>query len=552
MLKTKLVSSLEKGFLDSDIDSFENFSGTAILRKERLSFQLMYTYDEESDPARSMCKLSITGDLSEYADAREVKCVPVYTPGYVFDDNYLRTSPGLYPDLLEPLHYDGTISVIKNQLHSVWIDIDTRKAKEKITSGIHILEISLYEGDKKVASHQIQIEVLDASLPAQTLYLTQWFHCDCLANYYNCEVWSERHWEIIENFAATAKSNGINLILTPVFTPPLDTGIGGERLTTQLVDVIKRGDVYSFDFSTLDRWIDMCDRVGIEYLEISHLFTQWGAAHAPKIMAHVDGDYRQIFGWDTDATSEEYTDFLRKFLKSFLHHMRLRGDDERCFFHISDEPNTEQLESYRAAKDSIADLLDGYPIMDALSNYDFYKLGVVTTPIPSNDHIDKFIENNVPDLWTYYCCGQCVDVSNRLMAMPSWRNRSIGMQMYKYNIVGFLQWGFNFYNNMSSVNPVNPYVETSGDYWVPAGDAFSVYPSCDGHALESLRIVVFHEALQDMRAMQLCQTLCGRDTVIKTIEDAFGKEIKFDKCAYSAKEIFAVRDAVNRLIKENL
>ena len=232
--------------------------------------------------------------------------------------------------------------------------------------------------------------------------------------------------------------------------------------------------------------------------------------------------------------------------------MRLRGDDERCFFHISDEPNTEQLESYRAAKDSIADLLDGYPIMDALSNYDFYKLGVVTTPIPSNDHIDKFIENNVPDLWTYYCCGQCVDVSNRLMAMPSWRNRSIGMQMYKYNIVGFLQWGFNFYNNMSSVNPVNPYVETSGDYWVPAGDAFSVYPSCDGHALESLRIVVFHEALQDMRAMQLCQTLCGRDTVIKTIEDAFGKEIKFDKCAYSAKEIFAVRDAVNRLIKENL
>ena len=132
---------------------------------------------------------------------------------------------------------------------------------------------------------------------------------DCLANYYHCEPWSERHWEIVENFARTARENGINLLLTPLFTPALDTAVGGERTTTQLLDItVTRANgasEYSFGFEKLDRWIDMCNRVGIEFFEISHLFTQWGAGHAPKVMATVDGEYKRIFGWDTDATGED-------------------------------------------------------------------------------------------------------------------------------------------------------------------------------------------------------------------------------------------------------
>ena len=551
MLNSKLVSSLEKGFINSDINSFDTFDSVTVLKNERFSFQLMYTFNEQTDPLRAMLALKVSGGLSEYARVREVINLPVLMPVSVYDDNYLSTEPGLYPDLLEPLHYGGVVSVVRNQTHSVWIEIDLRKVKN-ISSGDYTFEVCLCAGDEICASHTLNIEVIDACLPPQKMYLTQWFHCDCLANYYNCPVWSDEHWRIIENFATVAKSNGINLLLTPVFTPPLDTAVGGERLTTQLIDVIKTGDIYSFDFSMLDKWINMCDRIGIEYFEISHLFTQWGATHAPKVMAHVDGEYKKLFGWETEATSEDYTKFLRTFLSAFLTHMKARGDDKRCLFHISDEPNGEQLDSYRAAKDSIADLLDGYIIMDALSNYEFYREGIVSTPIPSNNHIEEFIENDVKDLWTYYCCGQCVDVSNRLISMPSWRNRSIGMQLYRFNIVGFLQWGYNFYNNMSSCDAVNPYIEVSGDFWVPAGDAYSVYPASDGTARESLRIIVFYEALQDMRAMQLCESLCGREKVVSAIESAFGQPIKFSKCAHSADEVLRVRDAVNKLIKASL
>ncbi len=553
MYQIKLVSSLEKPFLHSRIADFEAVSFIRMMKNQRLSLQLLHTVTGEGAPLRAMLALKLEGTLAPYITARTVELVPVSYPidPNIPDDNYISKAPGLYPDWLQPLHYGGVISVMRDQTRAVWLEIDPQGA---VPAGTYDLTVSLMAGETVFASTSVSVEVVNAELPAQTMYLTQWFHCDSLAHYYHCEPWSEWHWEVVENFARTARKNGINLLLTPLLTPALDTAVGGERLTTQLLDVTVTNGEYTFGFDKLDRWIDMCDRLDIPYFEISHLFTQWGAGHAPKVMATVDGAYKRIFGWETDATGEDYTRFLRTMLPAFLDHMKAykggRGDDKRCFFHISDEPNLDQLPQYSRSKAVVADLLDGYIIMDALSNYDFYAQGIVSTPIPSNDHIEHFIEGKVPDLWTYYCCGQCQDVSNRLIAMPGWRTRSIGMQFYKYDIAGFLQWGYNFYNNMSSVNTVNPYAETSGEYWVPAGDPFSVYPAEDGTAYESTRIIVFHEALEDARAMKLCESFYGKERVVAEMEKVFGKEIKFSTCATSSAMMLAIRARIDEMIAE--
>lgn len=551
MLKIKATSSLEKCFKDANFDSITEITNLSALKNERISFQIAAELTD-TEAFSENYSVKISGDLSKYATVREVVSVPVTLatfPGF-YDDNYLKITPGLYPDLLMPLRYGNTLRVNKGLVSSIWIEIDLRDATD-VPSGISKTSVKL-SNEKESAEVTISLEIINAILPDENVTFTEWFYTDCLANYYGVEAFSEKHWEIIENFAKTAVKNGINLLLTPTFTPPLDMAVGTERLTTQLVGVEKVGHEYRFNFDLLDRWIDMCDRIGIKYFEIAHFFTQWGAKHAPKIMAKVNGEYKKIFGWETNATDTEYTHFLRSFIKAFLEHMKARGDDKRCFFHISDEPSTEQLESYKAAKDSIKDLLDGYPIMDALSNYEFYSEGLVDLPIPATNHISPFLENNVEGLWTYYCCGQWNKVSNRFIAMPSARTRSIGMQIYKYDIVGFLHWGYNFYNTQYSHNAIDPYRDTSGDGWVPAGDCFSVYPAPDGKAYETLRIIVFYEALQDIKAMKLAERLCGKETVIKTIETAFGSEITFDECARTPDEILRIREAINDLIKNNL
>ena len=555
MISTKLVSSLEKPFLHSRIGDYAPLCFTRMMKNQRLSFQLLHTA-EGCEPFRTLLTLEIEGLPAEYVTARTVELVPVAYPvePTIPDDNYLSKEPGLYPDWLQPLHYGATVQVIRNQLRSVWIQFDPKGA---LPAGTYPVTVKLCTEDGTVAAAEsLTVEMVNAELPPQEMLVTQWFHCDCLANYYHCEPWSERHWEAVENFARTARHNGINLLLTPIFTPPLDTRVGGERTTNQLLDVtVSPEGEYTFGFDKLDRWVDMCDRLDIPYLEISHLFTQWGAGHAPKVMATVENpdgtsEYKRIFGWETDATGADYTRFLRSMLTALLGHLKARGDDRRCFFHISDEPSLDRLEQYKNSKATVADLLEGYVIMDALSNYEFYRQGVVSTPIPATNHIEPFIEGQVPGLWTYYCCGQCQDVSNRLMAMPAWRNRSIGMQFYKYDIAGFLQWGYNFYNNWHSVNTVNPYADSSGEYWVPAGDTYSVYPAEDGTAYESTRIIVFHEALEDVRAMKLCESFYGKDRVIAEMEAVFGQEIQFSRCARSSEVMLAIRAKVDELIAE--
>ena len=377
MLKAKIVSSLTKVYTDSAFDSLAPLKKISMLRGERISFQLVTQYVKEDGDGkfteRKLYTPHILGALAGYVTLREVRNIPVELPTLpdLADDNYERLTPGLYPDLLEPLTHGGRVNARALFPSSVWVDVTVPERAEEVGEGDITIEL-VDEGGEVCARESITVDLIDMALPEQKLILTQWFHTDCLANYYDVEVFSEKHWQIIENFARVAVKNGINMLLTPMFTPPLDTQIGGERLTTQLVGITVENGKYTFNFDLVDRWVEMCDRIGIKYFEISHLFTQWGAKHAPKVMATVDGEYRRIFGWETDAQADEYVTFLRQFLAELLAHMKKNGNDKRCYFHISDEPVKDQVESYCKAKSSIKDLLDGYVTMDALSDYEFF------------------------------------------------------------------------------------------------------------------------------------------------------------------------------------
>jgi hypothetical protein len=265
-------------------------------------------------------------------------------------------------------------------------------------------------------------------------------------------------------------------------------------------------------------------------------------------MATVGGEYKRIFGWETDAASEEYVSFLRVFIPALLSEAASLGIEKRLIFHISDEPGIKHLEQYKLVKSKIIDLLEGYTVYDALSDFDFYESGVISNPIPACDRIEPFLEANVQNLWTYYCCGQWKDVSNRFIDMPLARTRVIGTQFWKYNIAGFLHWGYNFYYTQYSKREINPFIITDGDAFSPAGDAFSVYPAPGGKPYRSLRLVAFAEALADMRALALAQTLCGKEAVLSLV-DSEG-EVTFKSYPKSAEYLLCLREKVNAMIEQ--
>ncbi|MBQ9416481.1 MAG: DUF4091 domain-containing protein [Clostridia bacterium] len=550
-MQAKLISSLEKVFPEQAVRSFRTLSSLSVLYGERFSFQIVYRADKDESPV-SWIRVGMQSDTEARVSFRIVDLVPVLFPCYEgkTDDLYLKKTPGLYPDLLSPTQYDSCVPAFTNQTRAVWVTVEGISPSEA-TPGNHTLHLTLSKKDgRPLAELTLSLRVVPVQLPKPNLYFTQWFYCDCLATQYHTTAFSERHWEIIESFLRCAARNGINTILTPLFTPPLDTEIGGERLSTQLVDITLESDgSYRFKFDKLDRWVDLCQACGIENFEMAHLFTQWGAKAAPKVVAQVNGIPTRIFGWDTPSKAGEYPHFLSCFLPELVDHLKRRGLEKNVFFHISDEPTLDFLETYRSLLSIVKPYLEGFPIMDAMSDLDFYKQGLCNTPVPGNDHIEPFLEEGVENLWTYYCCVQGRNVSNRFIAMPSARNRCLGYQLYKYNIKGFLHWGFNFYNNMNSHDIIFPFLNASGSYQVPDGDAFQVYPAPDGTPLESIRLVVFHEGLQDLAALQLCEAGLNHEEVVKELESVTGP-VSFSSCPDRGEPILRMRRAINRLIEK--
>ena len=543
-IEVRLLSSLAKVLPDQVPAEPLNVTKIGALRGETVSFQVAYIYI--TDSFRSFAKLGVDADAKLDISIRRVRYMPgSISSNYQTDEGYVSTKEGLYPDLLEPFDR-GRLPLIPGVWQILWVSIDV---PPHIEAGSYPLKICIesLEGGYGVNA-EITVDVIAKTLPPLEIPHTRWFHLDGLSSYYGVEVFSERHWEIVENFAAFAVKHGINTLLTPIHTPPLDTEIGGERLTTQLLDVTVKDSVYSFGFEKLERWIKMCKRVGVEYFEIAHLFTQWGAKFAPKIMGVKDGVYTRLFGWDTDATGSEYTNYLTQMLPALTKKLSEYGIAEKTIFHISDEPSLEHFDTYASARKIVEPMLEGFKIVDALTNYDFYTKGVVSVPIPAVDHITPFLEGDVPELWCYYCCAQSFMVPNQFFMLPSYRNRILGVLLYKYDIAGFLHWGYNFYNCVHSVYPVNPFMTTDADGTFPSGDAFIVYPGPDGQPLASLRLMVAQEAFNDLRALRLLESLKGRDFVLSMIDEGLAMPVTFNQFPQNEKYLLGLRERVNHAI----
>ena len=568
-LKTKMISSLEKVFPD-EVKGKALHKATA-LQNEPFSFQIAFkNIDDDQSVVPAYVRVESDLDI-RYISEYLVGYVPVTRATYInTDEFYERKTPGLYPDILLSrktnaeisddgfwtsrwfeLDQEHLLSASADSYQSLWFTVNENG--EPINPGQYEITVSFYRAGNRecLATETLELEIIGAAMPEQELIYTSWFHCDCLADLYDVEVFSDRHFEIIRSFAEQAAKTGMNMILLPAFTPPLDTPVGKYRKTVQLVGVTLDGGNYTFDFSLMEKYINICRECGLKYFEHSHLFTQWGANHAPKIMATVNGEYKRLFGWDTDSKSEEYAAFLKCYLAELKKFLNRVGVGKNILFHISDEPNEEHLAYYDNARKIVGELLTEYKCGDAISHYKYYENGNVKTPVvvTSSDEMDQFVQN-CEDFWVYYTGEQLHSgYSNRILSTTSARNRVLGLQMYVSGAKGFLHWGYNYYYGPLSHGLFNPTYNPCG-YDQVAGTSFVVYPGITGKAIPSTRMKVLYEGINDYRALQRLESFVGRTATLAFIQECVG-EVTFRYCPQNS-ELFAFRQKLNDEIKKHL
>ncbi len=547
-IKVKQVSSLEK-IRTVGIGNIKDIDKKTLMKGETFSYQIAI-----ESPLHVQLKTEIESPIKEHVTLYNVKNIimdfPVYTTNkiWVADDDYITKEPGLMPDMLLPSKLDGGEIRLNNEAGALWvcakIPADFEAGEYPVTVKLSCLD----DGEDFEIKKTMTIKVIDAVIPEQKTKFSQFMHVDCIATAHNVEVYSEAHWDLIDKYIGIAADIGINMIYTPLITPPLDTGVGLERKNVQLVKIEKKGDKYEFDFSLLKRWISIADKYNIKYFEMSHLFSQWGLKYAPNIYISENGELKHMFGWHVDAQSAEYKEFLLQFLPTLMDYIKKEGIKDRCYFHISDEPTAPQLAAYKYAYDLVKPLIEDCSTLEALSRFEFYKEGLVSTPVTATNHIEDFLGKGVENQWIYYCCVQCDKVGNRFMSMPSYRNRILGLQMYKYDIKGFLHWGLNFYNSQLSKKKINPYITSSAEKAFPSGDPFSVYP-IENDVVPSLRALIFKEALNDVEICRKLESYIGRSKVIEMIDKAAGMEVTFDNYPRNAEYVPNLIEEMEKMIE---
>ncbi len=549
-LTYKVINSLEKVMPDKE--PTETTLTKTVLKNERLNFQVAL----KSTYAGTLGGIEIRakGGLADFVTIRKVDSVPV---GFsiaenIVDDYYISNVPGLYPDILR--EFDAfKITLPSNQWRSVWISVYSENGlpagKFDTTFEIYATRDENFFTDvnEKLAEFTYSLEVINETLPEIDIPVTNWIHYDCISAKHSVAPFSDEFYKVFDNYLKAYVDGGNTMLFVPLFTSPLDTLKGVERRTAQLIDIELINNEYKFDFSKLEYFIKFALGRGIKFIELSHLFTQWGGEYCPKIMAKTASGEKQIFGWHTSSHGDEYKRFISEFLPQLLKVLEKLGVKDKTFVHLTDEPRLQHLESYKQCFESVKPYIEDLPIIDALSDYEFYQKGLIDFPVPKAHAYDEiFVPNGVTGTFVYYCWYPSDKYySNRFINMPSQRTRILGIQLYANNSSGFLHWGFNFYNSKLSVNEIDPYTVTDASGFMPSGDAFIVYPYKDG-VIYSLRLELMKESFQDYRALKCLEKYIGKEKTLEIIKEWGVKGF----CEYkrSAKAHIEFREKINGLI----
>ncbi|MGI6686825.1 MAG: DUF4091 domain-containing protein [Christensenellales bacterium] len=541
-IELKLVSALTKVFHDTEPEAYPKDCPASLLGGEVFSFQAAFALLDAWQG--DLPRVRIAFDCALPFRVRKVTGVPVRFPKY--DDSpgtYLRNTPGVYPDLLQDITDTERICLYPGYWSALWIDVEP--SPDTAPGDYPMVLVMSSQAGQVLAEANITISLLDARLPEQKLVCSRWLHADSLAATYHLPMFSIEHIRLLRSFLNVAAKRGVNTVFTPIHTPPAHNPEGRERPVAQLVDVFVSPLGYNFRFTKLRDFISLCRHEGIKYFEMSHFYSPHGGYRVPIIMGVQDGAYTRLFGPETEADDPSYQAFLAAYIPALIKELSYIDVLDHSFFHLSHAPHMEDQGQYLKLLRLTGPLLKDVKIIDTLPDPSFIPQDADNLiPIPELGRLHRFSFDEKP-CWASLNAGYRGTYADSLIAMPGLRTRILGVQMYVENIQGIGHWALNYYAAESAGYAIDPYMNTDCDGLSPAGDAFLLYPGQGGTPEESMRMLLFHQALQDLRALQGLEKKTSREDVLALINQDLSTPLSFTDYPNDSRWLLDLRHRVN-------
>ena len=372
-----------------------------------------------------------------------------------------RLAPFRVYDVMQPFDQGG--NVVEKNVTALYICFPVAKdAAPEIRRGTTKLTIG-----NQTVDIPTQVTVHKASMPEKSrLSITNWYTLGNISRPYDIKQYSEAWFEMYSKLMKTMQRTRQTHIIISLGS------VGVEQ---------KADSTYIFDFSTTKRIMQMAADAGFQTFELGHLGVRNYREHEPIWLFHQPNNKKMY------ATSEEAYTFLAQFLPKWTAFLKENGWYDMCVQHVSDEPTLETADDYRMLSAIIRKFMPGVPLFDAIVHPELRGASDYWIPYNSSYQRDQAkwekLRSLGDEIWIYTCTNPGGKWLNRTLDMELLRPRLMHWGNYRYDLPGYLHWGFNYWHYPDNVDPMKYLVENSIVYepdgkprgW-PAGDSHICYP----------------------------------------------------------------------------
>ncbi len=393
------------------------------------------------------------------------------TPG----DEIICEAPAKVPDVLLP---DESLSLPANHTQPVWITIHVPK---NTPPGMYKGEV-IIQADETHKTIPIELNIYDFELPeARHLLVTNWFNANNIAEAHEKELYSDEFFNVLEAYAHNMAEHRENVFL----------------VSPRTINVFREKDGnLTYDYSTFDRFVETFLNAGVkDRIEISHVAHHGEGGWSSKeiMLSEISAKDRET-GKSIKLPPEEG---LGPLLSDLQTHLTEKGWLSRSMIHVCDEPAAHNIDQWHKASEFVHHYAPLIKRIDAIETIYFHN--ALEIWVPKLNHLRnwypwfKNAQQEGYEMWYYICLHPRGPFLNRFLDYPLYQTRLLHWLNYRYELDGYLHWGWNFWRD----DPFGPPAKR-----LPPGDTHIIYPGDNG-PLNSIRWETQRDSIEDYEYLWL-------------------------------------------------
>lgn len=381
-------------------------------------------------------------------------------------------------DVPDILFTSGPVDMQSGKLYSVWIDVEATK---QAAAGEYKIVLFIKAGDETI-EFNLELEILDITLPENTTYLELWQYPYSSNRYYSGKAIGELFPEGMKSIYNTHldekydaqllsqielyKKAGGNCVTVTITEDPWNWQTPDPY--PSMVKWTKETDrTFSFDYTDFDKWVALNEKGGINGPILSFSIVNWGnnITYYDKLTGGIVTESHPI-------GSPEWVEIWTSFFKDYMAHTMQTGVFDRVYISMDERPYELVKEAVSVIESVKNDKGESFKISLAVFSFDCEPLFDHLHTLSFSYHLDceKMAavakrRNELGLVTTLYTCGP----NGSSLHNEPYQGLDTMWYIARLGCNGFLRWALDAFN----VDPL----ETSAHRLYAAGDIFLIYPT---------------------------------------------------------------------------